>query len=120
MSHDGGRRYDAFVVRLWRDAGTGDVLRAEVEHVPSGALVRAAGVALGWVLDQIHTSLADPRTPAAPRSADVDPRIVVGPNSDRVAALDRASVVPHGGSRDVRVALPRLIERKGEQSSADV
>jgi len=84
MSHDGGHRYDAFVVRLWRDAGSDHVLRAEVEHVPSGVLVRAAGVATGWVLDQIETRLAGPR-------------IVVAPTSDGVAGLERAGVGPPGG-----------------------
>ena len=54
-----GPLYDAFVVRLWREAGTGHVLRAEVEHVRTGVLARAAGVPTGWVLSQISARLDD-------------------------------------------------------------
>ena len=57
--------YDAFVVRLWRDAATGRVLRAEVEHAPTGALARAAGVSTAWVLSQISARLAGPPTGGA-------------------------------------------------------
>ena len=82
MAGDGSARgrpiYDAFVVRLWREAGTDRVLRAEVEHVRTGALARAAGVPTGWVLAEIRARLADgaavggtasealDRTPASP------------------------------------------------------
>jgi hypothetical protein len=51
------RLYDAFVVRLWRDAGSGRIQRAEVEHVESGMVARAAGVSAGWVLTQIRARL---------------------------------------------------------------
>ena len=50
-------RYDAFVVRLWREAPTGPCLRAEVEHVGTGALSRAAAVPTAWVLRQILAHL---------------------------------------------------------------
>jgi hypothetical protein len=50
-------RYDAFVVRLWREAATGSCLRAEVEHVGSGVRVRAAAVPTAWVLRQILAHL---------------------------------------------------------------
>jgi hypothetical protein len=52
-----GPRYDAFVVRLWRDASTGLCGRAEVEHVRTGALTRAAEVPTEWGLDQIIAHL---------------------------------------------------------------
>ena len=52
-----GPRYDAFVVRLWRDAPTGPCSRAEVEHVRTGARARAAGVPTAWVLTQIIAHL---------------------------------------------------------------
>jgi hypothetical protein len=55
----GPLRYDAFVVRLWREAATGRVLRAEVEHARTGARARAAGVPTGWVLDQIRARLTE-------------------------------------------------------------
>lgn len=59
MTAERGPLYDAFVVRLWRDATTGLVLRAEVEHAGSGSLARAAGVSADWVLRQIHACLQD-------------------------------------------------------------
>ena len=58
MTAERGPLYDAFVVRLWRDAPTGRVLRAEVEHAGTGALARAAEVGAGWVLRQIRDCLA--------------------------------------------------------------
>ena len=82
MAGDGSARgrplYDAFVVRLWHEGTTGQLLRAEVEHVRTGALARAAGVPTGWVLAEIRARLADgaavggtasealDRTPASP------------------------------------------------------
>ncbi len=59
MTAELGPLYDAFVVRLWRDAATGRVLRADVEHAGSGSLARAAGVATDWVLHQIHECLKE-------------------------------------------------------------
>ena len=45
-----GPRYDAFVVRLWRDASTGLCVR-------TGVLTRAVAVPTEWVLDQIIAHL---------------------------------------------------------------
>ncbi len=59
MTAEHGPLYDAFVVRLWRDAATGRVLRAEVEHAGSGSLARAADVTADWVLHQIHACLKE-------------------------------------------------------------
>ncbi len=59
MTAEQGPLYDAFVVRLWRDATTGRVLRAEVEHAGSGALARSADVTTDWVLHQIHACLTE-------------------------------------------------------------
>lgn len=36
MRDNRDRRYDTFVVRLWRDLVSHRVLRAEIEHVQSG------------------------------------------------------------------------------------
>ncbi len=58
MTAERGPLYDAFVVRLWRDATTGRLLRAEVEHAGTGALTRAAEVGAGWILSQIRDCLA--------------------------------------------------------------
>ena len=50
-------RYDAFVVRLWRDSPTECCLRAEVEHVRTGVLARATVVPIALVLTQILANL---------------------------------------------------------------
>ena len=63
-------RYDAFVVRLWREAATGPCLRAEVEHVGSGARVRAAAVPPAWVLRQILAHLRASPSPDAATTGD--------------------------------------------------
>ena len=95
MGSDGsdgrGPLYDAFVVRLWRDAGTGSVLRAEVEHARTGTFARAAAVPTGWILGQIRARLAagppidatlsdgvettpgPPTRPPTPLATEVDP-----------------------------------------------
>ena len=69
MKAEVGPLYDAFVVRMWRDAASGRLLRAEVEHAGSGAIARAAGVTAGWVLRQIHARLAERVTEEAPGAA---------------------------------------------------
>jgi hypothetical protein len=63
-------RYDAFVVRLWREAATGSCLRAEVEHVGSGVRVRAAAVPTAWVLRQIVAHLRASPSPDAATTGD--------------------------------------------------
>ncbi len=59
MSAGRGPRCDAFVVRLWRDAATGHVLRAEIEHVGTGILARTADVTADWILRQLRHHPAD-------------------------------------------------------------
>ena len=59
MTADLGPRYDAFVVRLWRDTASGRLLRAEVEHVATGGVARAADVSAGWIERQIEACLAE-------------------------------------------------------------
>jgi hypothetical protein len=63
-------RYDVFVVRLWREAATGSCLRAEVEHVGTGARVRAAAVPTAWVLGQIVAHLRASPSPDAATTGD--------------------------------------------------
>ena len=72
-------RYDAFVVRLWREAASGPCLRAEVEHVGTGVRVRAAAVPTAWVLRQILAHLRaspshDAVTGGDPSTAEATPR----------------------------------------------
>lgn len=53
MTSDGGRIYDSFVVRIWRETASGDIQRVEVEHVQTAQIDHAAGVAAAWVLERI-------------------------------------------------------------------
>ncbi len=71
-------RYDAFVVRLWREAATGPCLRAEVEHVGTGARVRAAAVPTAWVLRQILVHLRP--SPSQETTGDDRPAVRAEPH----------------------------------------
>jgi len=59
MGDDRKRRQDTFVVRLWRDATSLRLLRAEVEHVQSGGhsehhwSVSNPDNARDWIFDQM-------------------------------------------------------------------
>ena len=76
MPHASGHAYDSFVVRLWREPGSGRLLRAEVEHVQTGTVSAERGVPPEWVLDCLRTCLdVRARTDdAAERSPRVPPR----------------------------------------------
>jgi hypothetical protein len=64
MTDERGRRYDTFVVRLWRDLVSRRLLRAEVEHVQSGhrserrwrsaAGDDGGGDEWAWIVDQLR------------------------------------------------------------------
>ncbi len=61
--------YDSFVIRLWHEGANGRLLRAEVEHVPTGERTRAVGADPGWVLDRIRACLDErPRGDEAVRA----------------------------------------------------
>lgn len=47
--HTGERRYDSFIVRLWRAEGSVRLLRVEVEHAQSDAVASARGVEIDWI-----------------------------------------------------------------------
>lgn len=47
------RQYDSFVVRLWQDEGSEDMLRVELQHVQAGLSMEAVQVPLDWVLSKI-------------------------------------------------------------------
>ena len=49
MSNDRAQRYDSFVIRIWQEAGTGRLLRAEVDHVQSGAVHVGRNTGLDWI-----------------------------------------------------------------------
>jgi hypothetical protein len=57
MRHEPGHGYDSFVVRLWHEAVTGDLLRAEVEHVQSGSVDARVGVSWDWIRDWLRGCL---------------------------------------------------------------
>src|SRR5687768_14241747 len=57
MPHEPGPLYDSFVVRLWQEAVSGRLLRAEVEHVQSGAVHVGRGVVPAWILDAFRACL---------------------------------------------------------------
>lgn len=73
MPSDRGQRYDSFVIRLWQEEVTGRLLRAEVDHVQSGAVYVARDIGLAWVQDTLDRALGigpgdDPqRAPPPPR-----------------------------------------------------
>jgi hypothetical protein len=59
----GERRYDSFVVRLWREEGTVRLLRVAVEHVQSDAVASARGVGIEWIGVRIAELLRDSTPP---------------------------------------------------------
>lgn len=62
MSDERARRYDTFVVRLWRDVVSRRLIRADVEHVQSGQRAERRWRpqdgnepdGLAWITDQIR------------------------------------------------------------------
>jgi hypothetical protein len=54
VGSDGGRGYDSFVIRLWREPETGSLLRADVEHVQSGLAEVGIGRTWDWVRDWLR------------------------------------------------------------------
>ena len=57
MPREPGPAYDSFVVRLWREAAGGRLLRAEVEHLQTGAVHIGRGIVPGWILDILAACL---------------------------------------------------------------
>ncbi len=56
----GERRYDSFVVRLWREVGSRRLLRVEVEHTQSDGVASARGVEIDWIGARIADLLEEP------------------------------------------------------------
>jgi hypothetical protein len=59
----GERRYDSFVVRLWRQVGQRRLLRVEVEHTQGNGVVRARGVEVDWIGGRIADLLEERPAP---------------------------------------------------------
>ncbi len=57
MPREPGPAYDSFVVRLWRERASGRLLRAEVEHVQTGAVVVGRRIVPSWILDTLRSCL---------------------------------------------------------------
>ena len=56
----GERRYDSFVVRLWWEVGHRRLLRVDVEHTQSEAVVSARGVEIDWIGPRIADMIGEP------------------------------------------------------------
>ena len=64
--HDSGdhraeesRRYDSFVVRIWRHPGHIDFMRAEVRHVQSGTAETSFDCTSEWIGERIRERVAE-------------------------------------------------------------
>jgi hypothetical protein len=74
MPNERAQHYDSFVIRIWQEAGTGRLLRAEVDHVQSGAVHIGRNTGLDWIQHTLQTVMgrdgesecgeADPPAPA--------------------------------------------------------
>lgn len=42
-------RYDSFLVRLWHESVSGKLLRAEIDHVQTGAVYVAREMVIDWI-----------------------------------------------------------------------
>lgn len=49
----GSRQYDSFIVRLWQDETSKDMLRVELQHVQAGLSIEALQVPLDWIVPEI-------------------------------------------------------------------
>ena len=83
MPRGPGSTYDSFVVRLWRERGSGRLLRAEVEHVQTGAVHIERGIASGWFLEILRGCLDGSPSPAVPDVAEDDSEKEEDDASDR-------------------------------------
>jgi hypothetical protein len=50
-------RYDSFVVRIRHEAITGRILRAEIDHVQSGAVQIGREVEMDWILETLRNAM---------------------------------------------------------------
>lgn len=66
MGDDAGHGYDSFVVRLWHEADSGALLRAEVEHVQSGESEVEVGSSWDWIRDWLRAQTGGGRQFEAP------------------------------------------------------
>jgi len=50
-------RYDSFVVRLWHESVSGRLLRAEIDHVQSGAVQVGREVEMDWIPEMLRDAI---------------------------------------------------------------
>jgi hypothetical protein len=50
-------RYDSFVMRIWHEAITGRLLRAEIDHVQTGAVYLGRDVLSDWILETLRNAM---------------------------------------------------------------
>ena len=53
------RKYDSFVVRIWRHPGADRLVRADIRHVQSGASDSAIDCDPGWIGDALSRQLGN-------------------------------------------------------------
>jgi hypothetical protein len=70
MSNEPSPRYDSFVIRVWQEATTGRLLRAEVDHVQSGAVHVGRGTGLAWIQTTLHKVLGAESEGSKPDEAE--------------------------------------------------
>ncbi len=56
---DESRRYDSFVVRVWRHPGHSDFMRAEVRHVQSGTAETSFDCTSDWIGERIRERMSE-------------------------------------------------------------
>lgn len=70
MEHDPNTTYDSFVVRLWHEPESGRLLRAEINHVQTGAVFVGRTDVRNWILatlDEAVSGRAHPGRDDAPK-----------------------------------------------------
>jgi hypothetical protein len=73
MDQTRGHDYDSFVVRLWRDANTRALLRAEVEHVQSGSVGVSLDATWDWLGERLQAAEGRRRVVDQPSPAGTPP-----------------------------------------------
>lgn len=56
---ESARRYDSFVVRVWRHPGTSRLIRADVRHVQSGMSESAIDCDTAWIRSVLEERLTE-------------------------------------------------------------
>lgn len=57
MEHEHPTMYDSFVVRLWHETESGRLLRAEINHVQTGAVFVSRSDVRTWIMDTLDEAV---------------------------------------------------------------